>query len=100
MIASCLENRRLSESFIRSVITYSVCFNNSSVFDKVYKILPNEKLRVIDGKLDIHKNSMNFLDDDELKELYISNRERYWDECFDTLRKYVGGVLNLGAVVD
>lgn len=94
IVSSCLKNIQVSENFARTVLTYSVCFNNTSIIESVKKLMPNETLEIQKGILKINKMSMNFLQDQNLELIYKTNRKEYWDLCFESLRKYAG-VLNL-----
>lgn len=92
--SSLVDKRKLSTDFIRTILTYSVCFNNSSIFEMVRKLMPNEEIAIKNDKLQIRNCGLDFLYDYNLQSLYINNRKEYWDECFDLLPMYTG-ILNL-----
>lgn len=92
--STLLEERQLSTDFIRAILTYSVCFNNSSIFRKINKLMPNEEIRIRNEKLQIQDCRLDFLYDSHLQSLYTNNRKKYWNECFDLLTMYTG-IINL-----
>lgn len=79
------EKQPISSSFVRWVSTYAVAGNNSSLFENINCLMPNESITISSIGASIIRGSFKQYYCKQYQQAYKEDPKNYWDETFASL---------------
>ena len=86
---------KINKKHVASHIQYqSSTITFDTLFENIFQIPFGSKISITDDDLIIERN-YNYLFDKKLQDLYNSNKNQYWDDCFNRLQSQAKSIFQL-----